>query len=271
MKTSIEKMYDLVIDILSGKIQCAEKLRFERKYLIVSEIAQQFYCEHKLSLMYREGKVETEEKKLGTIIHEEVFKGRSITLQELLDKILTCKMLVATMPIATMFCNVPILGIPDAIVFYEGEATHVIELKTTNRWVGKVFTCEYVQAQLYSYILVREKVASNSELVVSIVKLRRNIELTDELRLRIIRKVQDLSSKLAHGAEHVSLRGQDYSIFLYHYDPSIEGYLSWALGYWRMSREEYIPQNPAKCIRCEYRHLCKYSRIVLNKVTRGTG
>ncbi len=271
MKTSIEKMHDLVVDILSGRVQFTGKLRFDKRYLTVSEIAQQFYCEHKLSLMYREGKIETEEKKLGTVIHEEVFRGKSVSFQELLDKILTCKILIATMPIATMYGDIPILGVPDAIVFSEGKATHVIELKTTNRWTSRVFTCEYVQAQLYSYILVKEEVASNNDLVVSIVKLKRDVELTDKLRTKIFKKVQELASKLAHGAEHVSLRGQNYSIFLYHYDNSIEGYLSWALGFWKMSREEYVPQNPAKCLRCEYRHLCRYGKVIVNKLTRGTG
>ncbi len=268
MVTPLERMYNMFIDILNGKLLPSARLRFDRTYLTVSEIAQQFYCEHKLCLMYKEGKIETEEKKLGTEIHEEIFRGESVSITELIQKVLTSKIVIATMPIVTIYEDIPIVGIPDAIIFSDGTVSHVIELKTTSRWVGKVFTCEYVQAQLYSYILKREKL-SNSDVVVAILKVKRDLEIDNSVRIKLFKKVHELSNKLLSGAEHVSLRGDRYSIHLYHYDYSIESYLTWALGFWKMTREEYVPLSPGKCAKCEYRHLCKYAKLIMKKkITR---
>ncbi|NPA99768.1 MAG: Dna2/Cas4 domain-containing protein [Crenarchaeota archaeon] len=260
MIDSIKKISELVLDIVLGRV-CARGLKFDRRYLIVSEIAQQFYCEHKLELMYKEGKVETEEMRLGTLIHEEMFKGERLSTDELIDRILTFRRVVATFPLAVVYKNVPVLGVPDAVIFDDGKPIALVELKTTRRWIGKVFTCEYVQAQLYSYMLRVNDLADKMNVV--IVKVSRDVELTDNIRRRLLNRALSLIEK--YGGSEVTVRGEKYSIHVYDSDSAAFRYLDWALGYWLGTRGVYIPlDSRSRCRKCEYRHLCRYvtSRVV---------
>ncbi len=260
MITNLKKITDLVFDIALGRIH-ARGLRFDKKYLIVSEIAQQYYCEHKLELMYREGKVETEEMRLGTYIHEETFKGERLSTEELIEKILTFKRVVASFPLAIVYRGVPILGVPDAVIFNDSRPIALVELKTTRRWIGKVFTCEYVQAQLYSYMLQANELADNINVI--IVKVSRDIELTDLVRRKLLNRALLLVEK--YNGSEVVVRGEKYSIHVYENDTASFRYLDWALGYWLGTRGTYIPLDyRSRCRKCEYRHLCRYvtSRVI---------
>ncbi len=257
---NIKRNLDLVIDVLSGRLY-ANNLKFNKRYLTISEIAQQFYCEHKLTLMYREGKVETDDMRLGTYIHETVFRGESLSRSEFIDKLLTYKRVVATLPTCIMYKNVPILGVPDAVIFEDCEAIGVIELKTTKKWIGKVFTCEYVQAQLYAYSLVSNELGRNCSVI--IVKVYRDLQLSDVVRNKIFNKVLRILER--YGNTNVEVRSDKYSIHVYDFEPSSFRYIDWALGYWLNTRGEYVPTDTkSKCRHCEYRHICSYvmSRVV---------
>jgi len=255
----IKKNLNMVIDVLSGRLY-ADGLKFDKKYLTISEIAQQFYCEHKLTLMYREGKVETDAMKLGTYIHEEVFKGEQVSRSELIDIVSTCRRAIVKMPLCITYRDVPILGVPDAIIFRDGEAVGVIELKTTKRWIGKVFTCEYVQAQLYAYMLVSNDISRNCDVV--IIKVYRDLQITDTVREKLFNKVLNILEK--YQDSEVEVRGSLYSIHVYGYEYSSFRYHDWALGYWFDTRGEYIPTDcRSRCRRCEYRHVCVYARSIL--------
>jgi len=260
MLENFRKLSDLIWDIVLGRV-CARGLKFDKRYLIVSEIAQQFYCEHKLELMYREGKVETEEMRLGTYIHEEMFRGEKLSTEELVDKLLTYRRVVASFPIAIVYRSVPILGVPDAVIFEEGRPIALVELKTTKRWIGKVFTCEYVQAQLYSYMLQVNELAGNMNVI--IVKVSRDVELTDDVRRRLLNRALTLIEK--YNGSEIVVRGEKYSIHIYENDGAAFRYLDWALGYWLGTRGVYVPlDSRSRCRKCEYRHLCRYvaSRVI---------
>ncbi|NPA70078.1 MAG: Dna2/Cas4 domain-containing protein [Crenarchaeota archaeon] len=254
MIDNIKKISELVLDIALGRVY-ARGLKFDKKYLIVSEIAQQYYCEHKLELMYREGKVETEEMKLGTLIHEEMFRGEKLSTEELIDRILTYRRVVASFPLAIVYKSVPILGVPDAVIFDDGEPIALVELKTTRRWIGKVFTCEYVQAQLYSYMLRVNELAEDMNVI--IVKVSRDVELTDNIRKKLLNRAIVLIEK--YGGSEITVRGEKYSIHVYESDSAAFRYLDWALGYWLGTRGIYVPIDcKSRCRKCEYRHLCRY-------------
>ena len=256
-------MFRLLADILAGREQ-ARELRFNRSYITVSELAQQLYCEYKIDLAHREGKIETEEKVIGTQIHEEVFRGRRVSIEDIVQLVLERETLLFTMPLALVYRGVPIVGIPDALLAERGLISAVIELKTTSRWLSKVFPCEYFQANLYAYML-RKWGLTSSDCKVIIVKLsRKNVDLTLSNRERIlssvlskIRRVIELSCS----EYFVVYRRRNLSIHCYDVDDvTVERFLEWALGYWKGTRPIAVPSTRSKCMRCEYKHLCEYYR-----------
>ncbi len=129
-------------------------VRFNRDYVTVSEIAQQLFCEYKLHMSIIEGRIQTPAMELGIIIHDEVFRGgRRVNEEEFMKAVKNNELVVATLPLMINIDGISIIGIPDAIVFMRGVAKAVIELKTSNRWLDRLFDSEYVQAQLYAYLI----------------------------------------------------------------------------------------------------------------------
>jgi Type I restriction enzyme R protein N terminus (HSDR_N). len=129
-------------------------LRFGRSYITVSEIAQQFFCEYKLHMAIIEGKVETPSMEVGIVIHDEVFKGKSVDATEFLDIVRNNPVVIATLPLVVGIGDVVIVGIPDAVLFINGIAKAVIELKTSNKWLEQGFRDENVQHNCTAYLII---------------------------------------------------------------------------------------------------------------------
>jgi len=253
-------MFRLYNDITAGRVQ-ANGLRFNRTYITVSELAQQLYCEHKIDLAHREGKIETEEKAVGAQIHEEIFQGKSVTIDDIIDLLLSRDRLLFTMPIAIVYKDVPVVGIPDAILSERGTVTAVIELKTTARWLEKIFMCEYFQANLYAYILNSWNLTSRDCKIIIVKILRRDIDALlnkHNILKTLIRKVEKILD-LSYSEYFVAYRHKNIAIHCVDFDKvTVERYLDWALGYWRGMRPALIPSSKRRCMKCEYRHLCEY-------------
>lgn len=246
----IEKLINEFTKIISGKSNV--NLRFGKTYVTVSEIAQQFYCEEKLNILYREGKIQTLELELGELIHEEFFKGKEISIEDLLQKIEEVEKIVVTFPICTIVNEIPIIGIPDAIILNKSKVIGVVELKTSNKWLYKIFKPEYVQIQTYAYILKKWNLLSK-DVKLFLVKIKRDVELTKALRNEIFNKILLLVNKIFYESTIIT---QNYVIHVLNFDYGIESCIKWALKFWTMERKEYISKNPNKCKSCEFRHLC---------------
>lgn len=230
--------------------------RLGRGYVAVSEIAEQFYCEYKLQLSITEGKLVTPQMELGALIHDSVFKGRPVDPGELLRRIRAGERLVATLPLVHRVNGLVIVGIPDAVLFGGGRALAVIELKTSNKWLGTVFKSEYVQAQLYAHLLVSLGLAGR-DVVVAIAKLRRDVE--DATRSSVLGNVVKYLEQL--GALPASVNLGELTIHYMPYDPMIEADLRWALAYWLGERGPRPSPSPGKCGQCEFRGICAFGII----------
>ena len=232
-------------------------IRFGRSYVTVSEIAQQFFCEYKLHIAITEGRVETPQMEMGVLIHDEVFRGRSVSAEEFLGIVRSNPVVVATLPLVFSIDGVTIMGVPDAVVFMNGTARAIVELKTSNKWLDRVFDNEYVQAQLYAY-LVHKLGLGNNPLVV-IIKSRRDPGIVPDLRRRIYSTVIEYVSKAVEMPIKARFRG--FTMYVDNFDTSIEARLKWAIDYWLMRREPQASPSPGKCLACEYRDRCPFRNI----------
>ncbi len=236
----------------------SQRLRFNRRYVTVSEIAQQFYCEEKLRLSIIEGKVETEATVLGTLIHENLLRGEELSLEELLRRIESGYRVVASLPLVGIIDEIPIVGIPDAIVFINGIASIVIELKTSNKWLDTVFKTEYVQAQTYAYLLHELNIASKN-LIVSIAKLKRDPEYVKSKRLEILKEILKILDQVS--ITPIIIHKKDLTIHCMPFDESIIHDIKWALAFWKMERELQPTSSLSRCLSCEYRHICSLCNV----------
>ncbi|WP_054855518.1 hypothetical protein [Vulcanisaeta sp. JCM 16161] len=230
-------------------------IRFNRDYVTVSEIAQQLYCEYKLHLSIIEGKVQTPAMEMGIIIHDEVFRGRRVNEEEFVNAVRNNEVVIATLPLIANIGGVNIIGIPDAVVFVKGFAKAVIELKTSNRWLDRLFDSEYVQAQLYAYLI--NKLGLGIDPLVMVVKVKRDVGITERLR----RNIFSTAIKYLMNAVELpaKVRFRDFTIYINGFDRSIEMHLRWALDYWLMRREPRAVPSFGKCAVCEFNDRCPFS------------
>ncbi|MFB6469662.1 MAG: PD-(D/E)XK nuclease family protein [Vulcanisaeta sp. AZ3] len=226
--------------------------------IAVTEISQQFYCEYKLHLSLTEGTLETPQMSMGTLIHDLILgSGVEVTREELMDKIKNGDLIIASLPLEFTANNALIIGIPDAVIFRGGRAEAIVELKTTNKWLGTLFIHEYIQAQLYAYALVRNKLGDKP--LVVIVKVIRDPSITPRLRASILKVIIKYLDELI--ALPMKVKGKDYTIHFLPYDNTIETHLKWALDYWLNDREPVANPSPGKCMVCEFKNQCPHARL----------
>ncbi|WP_243675189.1 hypothetical protein [Vulcanisaeta distributa] len=150
--------------------------------------------------------------------------------------------------------GINVIGIPDAVVFMRGVAKAVIELKTSNRWLDRLFDSEYVQAQLYAYLI--NKLGLGVDPLVMVVKMKRDVGITEKLRRDIFSNaIKYLMSAVELPAK---VRFRDYTMYINEFDRSIEAHLRWALDYWLMRREPRAAPSIGKCAVCEFNGKCPF-------------
>ncbi|WP_238375042.1 PD-(D/E)XK nuclease family protein [Vulcanisaeta thermophila] len=226
-----------------------------RGYVLVSEIARQFYCEYSLHLSLNDSVPETPSMELGGIIHDEVFGDIRVGGGELMGIVRSRPLVIATLTLALDINDVKVVGVPDAVVFMNGVARFVVELKTSNRWLDTLFRHEYVQAQLYAYLV--DRLGLGREPLVVIVKAPRDLDLVGKLRVLIRREL--LSKYLGNTSLlPVKLRLRHAVIHVLPFDRSVEVDLRWALDYWLGNREPTASPSPGKCVSCPFRSRCPF-------------
>ncbi|WP_229709663.1 PD-(D/E)XK nuclease family protein [Vulcanisaeta souniana] len=229
-------------------------IRFGRNYITVSEIAQQLYCEYKLHLSIIEGKIQTPAMEMGIIIHDEVFKGSRVSVEGLVNAVRNNELVIATLPLMVNINEITVIGIPDAVLFMKGVAKAVIELKTSNRWLDRLFDSEYVQAQLYAYLV--NKLGLGVDPLVMVIKTKRDSSATEKLRKNIYSAaIKYLVSTMEVPAK---VKFRDFVIYINGFDRSIEAHLKWALDYWLMHREPGASPTIGKCATCEFNDRCPF-------------
>lgn len=242
-------------------IESKVPLRFDLPWVPISTVAQQFYCEVKVDLEYRLGKVPTPEKEEGTVLHDEIIEMEPVSSEELVKSIKKKPLCFCTFPVFGKVEDITIFGIPDAVLFRKSIPSHLIELKTTRGDVGRLWRDQVVQVKTYALALDLMGFDC-SRLELSLVRVNKN-DLSEDAKESLLNEV---SKGLLRGSvEEVQrslsqrLRVQ-MKVHVLAYDKldAVKD-LMWAKDYWLMKRGAIPTKNAGKCRVCEYNDGCPFS------------
>lgn len=151
-KAQLER-FDSLLKALSRKQDENGKLRFNRSFVIASDIASQYYCEKKVEMQYLPGEVETESKNIGTEAHEKLTENSlKVKREELWRKIYGPQPVFALeMFLLAKYNDVLLAGKPDSVLFSHGLPLVVFEYKFSRSSVA--YPSYHVQAQTYGVLL----------------------------------------------------------------------------------------------------------------------
>ncbi|MGC9014955.1 MAG: PD-(D/E)XK nuclease family protein [Thermoproteota archaeon] len=219
-------------------------------------LAEQYYCEKKVEMALLQGKEETLEMKLGKEAHEHLLKGTTVVEREqLLNKIYSGKpVLVREMLLIGKHKDVVIIGLADAVCFYQKRPVFLFEYKFSSRL--RPFREHHVQAKLYCYLLHLMGWNTNKlkyAIVVASPKLMNNEKLRTISTLALLLKIKDTTISVMEGEVKIS-------IYKFKVEEAVSE-LEWALGFWKKEREAIPTRKHTKCETCEYKTICSFSKI----------
>jgi len=251
----LQEYYQLLGVIAQRREKRESELRFNRVFLTASDIAQQYFCEKKVEMQYRLGRVETEAKALGTEAHEKLVEDTTkIDRKGLWHKIYgSTPILAFEMPLVARHRDIIIDGIPDSVLFERGLPKVVFEYKFTKS--REPFADHHVQARTYG-ILLRNMGFDTNNLFYAIVMADPQAKDDKALKQRVIEAV--VGKELEEGILDV----ENAIIHVNRFD-HLEGEnnLDWAIDFWTNKREPIPTGNPNKCKSCEYQPQCEARSI----------
>jgi CRISPR/Cas system-associated exonuclease Cas4 (RecB family) len=250
-KLQLEAFYSLLNEIRQTSQGQTGKLRFNRQFVIASDIADQFYCEKKVELTYLHGEVETEAKNNGTEAHENLTAdSQKVKREKLWCSIYGNKPIFALeMFLLIKHGDVLLAGRPDSVLFHRGFPLVLFEYKFSRS--GVAYPSYHVQAQIYG-LLLKGMGFDTTRLSYAIVVADPSTRGSRELRKEVIHAV------IENGPKEAVLIVKDARIYVSKFDlAAAEKTLSWALEFWKNSRRAQIANNPNKCRKCEYQSYCK--------------
>ena len=251
MLQKIEENYQLVEGIINKHEENQSKLRFNRPFIVVSDVAQQYFCEKKVEMQYIHGRVETEEKLVGTEAHEKLLEDSvKVEREDLFQQIFGEEPVFALeMLLLTRYKDTILAGRPDSILFQKGYPLIVFEYKFSKS--GTVYMNHHVQARTYGIILRNMGFDTNNlfyAIIVADPKTRNN----KKLREKIVEAV------LMNGTKEAVLNLKDVAIHIHKFNhENAEKDLDWAIDFWNKSREAILTTNQNKCKSCEYNKECQ--------------
>ncbi len=239
-------------------------LRFNRPYLIVSDIASQFYSEAKLELEYIFGKIRTIEQKQGKKLHELMAEqATEINYEDLFKEIEeTEEITILETSFFMKYQDSIIAGKPDVIVFRRGIPILLLEYKFSK--YTRAFQNQKVQAQVYCQIL--KEMDFNTDLlyygiVIAPRKLSKESEKVRNIPHRLLKNLElsDLIQK-----ESLKLNFGAINVFLYKFnsEKTIKN-LDWAIQYWKGERQPEPLDLLKECKSHGYKEECKLILTVL--------
>jgi PD-(D/E)XK nuclease superfamily len=236
-------------------------LRFGLPWVPVSSIAQQFYCEVKVDHEYRFGKIPTPEKEEGTMLHEEIITMKPTTPSDLVRSIEKEPICLCTFPVFGKVDDLPIFGIPDAVLFRKSVLSHLIELKTTNGDVSRLWRDQAVQVKAYALALDLMGFDC-AKLELSLVRVSKS-DISGEGKESLLNEVTKGLLDGRIDAVEQSLRQRMRAEVKVHrllYDRQDAAKdVAWAKDYWLMKRGPIPTRNARKCRVCEFNELCPFS------------
>ena len=245
------------IDLFKRIKTTKESLKFDRRYIIPSDIGSQFYCEQKLEQEYLTGKIVTEEMLQGDEGHAKIVEDfRPVTIEEAWRNIYTKdKFMLAEFIFITPYKKVYIIGRPDIVLFIGGMPILVFEFKFSN--YSEDFLSRHAQAQSYGLIL-KELGLEIKNLFYSIIVFKPGMIGQKEFIKTIPQKVAtDFFNGNITDAENNSKMYGDIKAYIHKfYSREAEKHIDWAIGYWTGDREACYTETKEKCYNCIYSQNC---------------
>jgi hypothetical protein len=227
-----------------------ESLRFGRRVVAASEVAQQSFCEKKVEMQYLHGEIETEAKIVGTEAHGRLLEDTvRVEREELWKKIYgRTPVLALELLFFARFNEIIIAGKPDSILFANGQPLVILEHKFSRKLVA--YETYHVQARTYGLIL-KNVGFDTSNLFYAIVIADPAKRFDKNLKSRVLKAINK------NGPQEGILNLDDAKVFLHKYvHEDAEKDINWALKFWKREREAIPSQNLNKCKVCEYFEKC---------------
>jgi CRISPR/Cas system-associated exonuclease Cas4 (RecB family) len=252
-KSQLENYHSLVNELAEKRKKGKGDLRFNRHFILASDIAEQYFCEKKVELQYLHGEVETEEKIIGTEAHEKLLEDSvRIKRRELWRKIYGKKPIFALEMLLLAKHNDAIFaGRPDSVLFQQGYPLAVFEYKFSKS--GITYRTYHVQARTYG-LLLRNMGFDTSRLFYAIVIADPKARDDKELKRKVVEAV------IKNGPKEAVLVIENAKISFMKFNQSdAEEDLDWAIDFWKNHREAILTTNSNKCKNCEYKVECQKS------------
>jgi len=128
------------------------RLRHGRRVAPAHLIAAQYYCEVQVELELAAGEAITPERGEGRLLHELLLAMRSVEREELIGRIISGRRCACRFPLLAEVEDVPVAGLPDAVVFERGKPVEVTELKTVEVIPPSPWRDHVVQAWVYGLL-----------------------------------------------------------------------------------------------------------------------
>jgi len=232
-------------------------LRHNTKFVAVSSVANQFYCEYKVENEFALGEIPTEAKETGTSLHDELMPTVPISRSEFAKMVGRKKPSLGVLHVWGAAQGIRLVGMPDHIVWAEGRPLWLVELKTTRGDPSPLWEDQENQVRIYGLLL--ELMGFDcSKMRLAVVRLKTN-ELGEaektEWMVRVSNallddRVTDLEAKY---------RGIMKAHLLNHDRKLAEAAVAVKAGYWLNQRDPTSSTSVGKCRACEYSSACPKS------------
>lgn len=250
-KRQLDSYYSILEEISKKQGTGQTELKFDRAFVIASDIAEQYFCEKKVEMQYVHGRIETEEKTIGTMAHEKLLEDSAkIKKKDLLRKIYGKKKVFALeMLLLARYKDVILAGRPDSGTLQNGYPCIVFEYKFSKSRTA--YMTHHVQAETYG-VLLKNMGFDTSQLFHAIITADPETRHDGQLKKRVVNAVA------MNGPKEAVLELEDAAIHFHKFNEvHAEEDLNWAIEFWKKSREAVLPTNPNKCRNCEYKVQCQ--------------
>jgi len=260
-RDSLNNFKKMIKELIDRTRNFKSQLRFEVQAIPVSSIAEQYYCEKKVELAYMYGEEETKEILLGREAHEKLLEGTVKTKMESLWAEISSglQVTVREMPLIGKYKDIYLIGIPDAVIFKDGEAKLLIEYKFTKSrypWHD-----HHVQARMYCLLL--HLIGFKTE------NLRYALILAPQ-ECKGLPEIIDIERSIlnSNGDKIIEkkIAGRIVRAFVNTFkNEEAKQELDWALQYWLKERDAIPTRKPNKCRICSFNDKCNHTLCVKPK------
>ncbi len=238
-------------------VSAKPEFRHGLRFVGVSSIAGQFYCEFKVENEFALGELPSKAKAQGTALHDELVPEVEIGKDAFSALVRRKEPSFAVLRLWGSVAGLRIIGTPDHVIWSEGRPVWLVELKTTKGDPGLLWDDQVVQTRIYGLLL--DLMGFNcSSLRLALVRLRGSELSEDDKGPWILRVSKALTDGTTSELES-EYAGRMKFHLLVHDRAAAVASIGAKRGYWRGEREPTSSTSVAKCRACEYSQVCTKS------------